>query len=103
MAPPTLLCYGLNPNRSRWSGSRRSYAPAPGGGMLRFCCGAEKIFGLSLILDFFDRCHSFPSLHLPQAALGSLPRFSLASPVPIGAVIKKSAIPIGMTDFFWSC
>ena len=30
-----------------------------------------------------DRCHSFPSLHLPQAALGSLPRFSLASPVQI--------------------
>ena len=30
-----------------------------------------------------DRCHSLASLHLPQAALGSLPRFSLASPVQI--------------------
>ena len=33
----------------------------------------EKIIGLTLILDFFDRCDSLASLHLPQAALGSLP------------------------------
>ena len=33
----------------------------------------EKIFGLTLILDFFDRCHSLTSLHLSLAALGSLP------------------------------
>ena len=33
----------------------------------------EKIIGLTLILDFFDRCHSFPSLLPPPAALGSLP------------------------------
>ena len=33
----------------------------------------EKIIGLTLFLDFFDRCHSFTSLHLPLAALGSLP------------------------------
>ena len=33
----------------------------------------EKIFGLTLILDFFDRCHSLTSLYLPLAALGSLP------------------------------
>ena len=39
----------------------------------------EKIFGLTLNLDFFDRCHSLPSLHLPPAALGLLPRFELAT------------------------
>ncbi|MBR5617068.1 MAG: hypothetical protein IKW50_02680 [Oscillospiraceae bacterium] len=33
----------------------------------------EKIFGLTLFLDFFDRCHSLTSLFLPPAALGSLP------------------------------
>ena len=33
----------------------------------------EKICGLTLVLDFFDRCHSLTSLYLPQAALGSLP------------------------------
>ena len=30
----------------------------------------DKIFGLVLILDFIDRCHSLTSLYLPQAALG---------------------------------
>ena len=34
---------------------------------------SNKIFGLSLILDFVDRCHSLRSLYLPQAALPSLP------------------------------
>jgi hypothetical protein len=33
----------------------------------------DKIFGLTLILDFIDRCHSLTSLYLPPAALGSLP------------------------------
>ena len=33
----------------------------------------EKIFGLTLILDFFDRCHSLVSLPPPQAAVDSLP------------------------------
>ena len=33
----------------------------------------EKIFGLTLFLDFFDRCHSLPSLLPPPAAVGSLP------------------------------
>ena len=33
----------------------------------------EKIIGLTLILDFFDRCHSLGSFHLPQAALPSFP------------------------------
>ena len=32
----------------------------------------EKIIGLTLILDFFDRCDSFASLYPPPAALGSL-------------------------------
>ena len=35
----------------------------------------EKIIGLAPILDFFDRCDSFASLHPPPAALGSLPLF----------------------------
>ena len=35
----------------------------------------EKIIGLTPILDFFDRCDSFASLHPPPAALGSLPLF----------------------------
>ena len=33
----------------------------------------DKIFGLTQILDFIDRCHSLTSLSPPQAALGSLP------------------------------
>ena len=35
----------------------------------------DKIFGLTLILDFIDRCHSLSSLLPPLAALASLPRF----------------------------
>ena len=33
----------------------------------------DKIFGLTLFLDFIDRCHSLRSLLPPQAALPSLP------------------------------
>ena len=33
----------------------------------------DKIFGLTLFLDFIDRCHSLSSLHPPPAALASLP------------------------------
>ena len=33
----------------------------------------DKIFGLTLILDFIDRCHALSSLHPPPAALASLP------------------------------
>ena len=33
----------------------------------------DQIFGLTLSLDLIDRCHSLTSLHLPLAALGSLP------------------------------
>ena len=40
----------------------------------------DKIFGLTLFLDFIDRCHSLTSLILPQAALGSLPPFGAPSP-----------------------
>ena len=40
----------------------------------------DKIFGLTRILDFIDRGHSFPSLFLPLAAVGSLPfDYSFAS------------------------
>ena len=34
---------------------------------------SDKIFGLTLILDFIDRCHSLSSLHPPPAAVASLP------------------------------
>ena len=33
----------------------------------------EKFIGLTLVLEFFDRCHSLSSLFLPLAALASLP------------------------------
>ena len=33
----------------------------------------DKIFGLTLILDFIDRCHLLSSLHPPPAAVASLP------------------------------
>ena len=36
----------------------------------------DKIFELTLLLDFVDRCHSLGSLHLPSAALTSLPGLS---------------------------
>ena len=47
----------------------------------------EKIIGLTLILNFFDRYDSLASLHPPLAALGSLPpgMFSwtaLSNPLP---------------------
>ena len=40
----------------------------------------DKIIGLTLILDFIDRCHSLNSLYLPQAALASLPHGLLCKP-----------------------
>ena len=33
----------------------------------------DKIIGLTLFLDFIDRCHSLASFLPPQAAVGSLP------------------------------
>ena len=62
---------------------------ACGGGCCYPVAVPEKIIGLTLILDFFDRCHSFGSLLPPPAALPSLPRFSLASPVQICLTTKK--------------
>ena len=46
-----------------------------------------------------DRCHSLGSLFPPPAAVASLPKFELASPVQITNNDKKSATPNGMTDF----
>ena len=43
------------------------------------CLAVTSPDGAGLYLA--DRCHSLASLHLPLAALGSLPRFSLASPI----------------------
>ena len=34
---------------------------------------SDKIFGLTLFLDFIDRCHSLSSLFPPLAAVASLP------------------------------
>ena len=34
---------------------------------------SEKIFGLTLTLDFIDHCHSLASFFPPLAAVGSLP------------------------------
>ncbi|MBR5479324.1 MAG: hypothetical protein IKU84_04025, partial [Clostridia bacterium] len=45
----------------------------------------EKIFGLTLFLDFFDRCHSLRSFHPPPAALPSLPPYVL----PTFAIIRR--------------
>ena len=71
-----------------------------------YCCYPvavpDKIFGLTLFLDFIDRCHSLPSLHLPQAALGSLPKFSLASPVQIEQKTKNNQHRMVLV-IFWSC
>ena len=52
---------------------------------LRLLAVPEKIIGLTLILDFFDRCDSFTSLYPPPAALGSLPTvgFPRSSRVPV--------------------
>ena len=46
----------------------------------------EKIFGLSLFLDFFDHCHSLCSLYLPLAALASLP-------IPAATLIVSQIYP----------
>ena len=61
----------------------------------------DKIFGLTLFLDFIDRCTPMALLHLPPAAQRHWAKFSLASPVQIGISNKKSAIPGGMTVFIW--
>jgi hypothetical protein len=52
------------------------------GAAIRFAV-PEKIFGLPLSLDFFDRCTPMSLLHLPLAAQRHWAKFSLASPVQI--------------------
>ena len=49
-------CYGLSP------GLKKCPVAVP-----------YQIIGLALPLDLIDRCHPLTSLHLPPAALGSLP------------------------------
>ena len=49
----------------------------------------EKIFGLTLILDFFDRCHSLGSLHPPPAAVASLPTGLLRSNLRVSCTCKQ--------------
>ena len=46
----------------------------------------DKIFGLTLFLDFIDRCHSLRSLLPPHAALSSLP-------LPAYAALRAATIP----------
>jgi len=41
----------------------------------------DKIFGLTLILDFIDRCHSLSSLRPPPAAVASLPVLNNRCPI----------------------
>ena len=61
----------------------------------------EIIFGLTLILDFFDRCHSLTSLYLPLAALGSLPTgLLLRAAFRTPPSIEKKNRPIGQFFFF---
>ena len=57
----------LGDSNTLWSCRR------PAGGKQVPVAVPEKIYGLTLILDFVDRCHSLTSLYLPLAALGSLP------------------------------
>ena len=53
----------------------------------------EKIIGLTLILDFFDRCHSLGSLHPPPAALPSLPptnRYDGYAYLPTNVILSEA-------------
>ena len=56
------------------------------------CCGARPLRRRRSSSSLGDRCHSLASLFLPPAAVGSLPRFSLASPVQIHVETKKKPI-----------
>ena len=53
----------------------------------------EKIFGLALLLDFFDRGHSLTSLHPPPAVLSSPPasQKSIALGSYFGGVVGRIA------------
>ena len=72
---------------------------AYGSRMLLSCCGARRMSSARTPSSLADRCHSLGSLLPPPAVLPSFPRFSLASPVKSVSTNKKSAIPVGMTDF----
>ena len=48
------------------------------GAAIRFAV-PDKIFGLTLFLDFIDRCTPMGLLHLPQAAQPHWAKFSLAT------------------------
>ena len=61
----------------------------------------EKIFGLMLFLDFFDRCHSLGSLAPPPAAVASLPVLDngTAGHACVNIGTKKLCIPRGIHSF----
>jgi len=48
----------------------------------------DKTFGLTLFLDFIDRCHSLPSLLPPPAAVGSLPMVGMT--VDLAVAVDES-------------
>ena len=52
----------------------------------------DKIFGLTLLLDFIDRGHSLRSLVLPQAALPSLLIVGSVTVYGIGARVVHGLI-----------
>ena len=58
----------------------------------------EKIFGLTHFLDFFDRSHSLRSLHLPPAALPSLPVAAFDSSNLLVVPIKSTALETGLEE-----
>ena len=70
---------GLEPARQRQRNLNPPSLPIPPHPHILSClfdrpvAVPDKILGLTLFLDFIDRGHSLPSLHLPPAALGSLP------------------------------
>ena len=70
----------------------------------------EKIIGLTLSLDFFDRCHASASLLLPLAALGSVPplKGGRARTAPNRSLCKGERPELHPTAYFtrgkgWSC
>ena len=87
--------------------------------MAAICCYLVAVAGVRLgdgaPTLHTDRCHSLPSLHLPQAALGLLPRFSLATSslptilerfLPIVAyrkLLDKTLVYQGFFGFTYRC
>ena len=63
----------------------------------------EKIFGLTRILDFCDRCHSFGSLYPPPAAVALLPTGLLRFDFRVSYTAnKKYDRPQKRSIVFWS-